>query len=127
VSRKFFTIFEHHKKPLASKRVFLGRVWACLWVAFWLSAGSIAIGATVYHYLEKFSWVDAVMNSVMIMTGLGLVNTVQTTGAKIFTTLYVIATAIVFYIVLAIIFAPLLHRFLHEFHLDIDRAEDGDG
>jgi len=126
MSRKFFTIFEHHKQPLAPRKVFLRRVAKCVRVAFLLLAVSISMGAAVYHYVEGFSWVDALMNAVMIMTGLGLVNTLHTTQAKIFTTFYAVLTAIVFYMVLAIIFAPLIHRFLHEFHLELGREGENE-
>jgi hypothetical protein len=126
MSRKFFTIFEHHSQPLVSRSVFLRRVAKCFWVAFLLLAGTILLGAAVYHYAEGFSWLDAVMNAVMIMTGLGLVDTLHTTQAKIFTCFYAILTAIVFYMVLAIIFAPLIHRFLHAFHLEMGRGDKND-
>jgi hypothetical protein len=124
MSRKFFTIFEHHKQPLVTRNVFLRRVAKCVCVAFLLLAVSISMGAVVYHCVEGLSWVDALMNAVMIMTGLGLVSTLHTVSAKIFTTFYAILTAIVFYMVLAIIFAPLIHRFLHEFHLEIGRENE---
>ena len=124
MSRKFFSIFEHHKQPLVSKSIFLRRVVKCFCFAFLLLAVSIFMGAAVYHYLEGFSWVDAVMNAVMIMTGLGLTDTLHTNSAKIFTCFYSIITAIVFYMALAVIFAPLIHRFLHEFHLEI--GQDGE-
>jgi hypothetical protein len=126
MSRKFFTIFEHHAQPLVSKSVFMKRVVKCTMVAALLLTGSIFAGAAVYHYVEGLSWVDGVMNAIMIMTGLGLVDTLHTTQAKIFTCFYAILTAIVFYMVLAIIFAPLIHRFLHEFHLEIGRGDSSD-
>lgn len=126
MSRKFFTIFEHHKEPLVSKSVFLRRVFKCGGVAFLLLAVTISMGVAVYHYVEKLSWINSFMNSIMVMTGLGLVDTLQTNTAKVFTCFYAIITAIVFYMVLAIIFAPLIHRFLHEFHLEIGReGENG--
>ena len=84
------------------------------------------MGALVYRYVEGFSWVDAFMNAVMVMTGLGLTDTLHSTAAKIFTTFYAILTAIVFYMVSAIIFAPLIHRFLHEFHLEIGREDENE-
>jgi len=121
MSRKFFSIFEHHNEPLVSKNVFVRRVFRCMWVAFLLLAVTILMGVSVYHYVEKLSWINSFMNSIMVMTGLGLVDTLQTNTAKIFTCFYAIITAIVFYMVLAIIFAPLIHRFLHEFHLEIGR------
>lgn len=124
MSRKFFTLFENHKQPLVSRKVFVNRVVKCFWVAVLLLAGSIFLGAALYHCAEGLSWVESVLNAVMIMTGLGLVDTLHTTLAKVFTCFYAIFTAVVFYIVLAIIFAPLIHRFLHGFHLEIGREEE---
>ena len=126
MSRKFFSAFEHHKEPLVSKKVFIQRVARCVMVSSLLLTGSILIGAGVYHYVEGFSWVDAMMNAIMIMTGLGLVDTLHTTPAKIFTCFYAILTAVVFYMVLAIIFAPLIHRFLHEFHLELGKEDENE-
>ena len=91
-------------------------------IAFLLFSGSIFMGAAEYHYVEGFSWVDAALNAIMVMTGLGLTDTLHSTQAKVFTCFYAIFTAIVFYMVLAIIFVPLIHRFLHGFHLELDRG-----
>lgn len=124
MSRKFFTIFEHHKQPLVSKSVFMKRVMKCLLVAALLLASTILTGAATYHYVEGLSWLESTLNSIMIMTGLGLVDTLHTDIAKVFTCFYAILTAIVFYMILAIIFVPLIHRFLHGFHLEIDRQKE---
>jgi len=126
MSRKLFSVFEHHTQPLVPKSIFLRRVARCVWIAFLLLTLTIALGGAVYHFIEHFSWVDALMNAVMIMTGLGLVDTLHTPAAKIFTCFYAILTAIVFYLVLAIIFAPLIHRFLHRFHLEIGQKDAND-
>lgn len=91
-----------------------------------LLGGSLFIGAAMYHFAEGLPWLEAVLNAVMIMTGLGLVDTLHTNVAKVFTCFYAILTAIVFYMVLAIIFAPLIHRFLHEFHLEIGRKDENE-
>ena len=64
MNRKFFTIFEHHKQPLISRRYFFeAGVFRCAWAAFSLLAVSIFIGAAVYHYSEGFSWVDTVLET----------------------------------------------------------------
>ena len=126
MSRKFFSLFEHHQQPLVSKEIFLKRVAKCVWAATLLLTGTIFLGAFVYHYCEGLSWLEAMMNAIMIMTGLGLVDTIHSIPAKIFTCFYAIITALVFYIVLAIIFAPLIHRFLHQFHLEIGRQKESD-
>lgn len=120
MSRKIFPIFEHHRQPLVAREVFLRRMGGCLLAAAALLAGTIFLGAAVYRCTEGLSWLDASLNAILIMTGLGLVDNLHTIQAKSFTCFYAVFTAIIFYIVLAIIFAPLIHRFLHEFHLDSD-------
>ena len=126
MSRKFIGIFEHHTQPLVSREIFLKRVAKCVGIAALLLAGAIFIGAAEYHFVEGLSWVESVLNAVMIMTGLGLVDNLHTTQAKIFTCFYAILTAVVFYLILAIIFAPLIHRFLHKFHLEIGQANSSE-
>jgi len=126
MSRKFFTVFEHHRQPLANRKVFLRRLARCAVVAAVFLSVTIYAGAAVYHYVEGLAWVDALLNAVMIMTGLGLVDTLHTTSAKIFTSIYAIVTALVFYGVLAILFAPLIHRFLHNFHLEMTRGDSAE-
>jgi hypothetical protein len=54
----------------------------------------------------------------MILGGMGPVNTVTTTGSKLFASGYALFCGIVLILVLGIVLAPLAHRLLHEFHLD---------
>ncbi len=124
MSRKFFTLFEHHQQPLVPKEVFLKRVIKCTCFALLLLVSTIFLGGLVYHRVEGLSWLESILNAIMIMTGLGLVDTLHTDTAKLFTCFYAILTAIVFYMVLAIFFAPLIHRFLHGFHLEIGRNKE---
>ena len=126
MSRKLFMAFEHHQEPVVSRQIFLQRVFECFCLAFLLLAVSIFAGAAVYHFTEGLSWLESTMNAVMIMTGLGLVDTLHSTASKVFTCFYSIVTAIVFYMVLAIIFAPLIHRFLHKFHLEIGQKNENE-
>ncbi len=126
MSRKFFTIFEHHRQPLATGKVFMKRVFKCAGLAACLLFISIFIGAAIYRYVEGQSWLEGALNAIMIMTGLGLVDTLRTDAAKLFTCFYAVITAIVFYVVLAIIFAPLIHRFLHIFHLELNKKGEND-
>ena len=81
---------------------------------------TIFAGTLGYYYFEHQSWVDALVNAVMIMTGLGLQGNLQTDSGKFFTAVFALLSAVGFYSSLAILFTPLLHRFLHHFHLDKD-------
>jgi len=114
-------MYEHYRQPLLPRSAFIIRFIRCAFISLALLIVTIFIGAFAYHYLEKLSWIDAILNSVMIMTGLGMVAVLNTSKAKIFTTFYAIFSTIVFFAMIAILFSPLIHRFMHRFHLEIDR------
>ncbi|MFT4876470.1 MAG: voltage-gated potassium channel [Bacteroidia bacterium] len=51
----------------------------------------ILVGSTVYHYLENWSWVDAIYFSVVTLTTVGFGDFApKTDGGKIFTIFYII-------------------------------------
>jgi sterol desaturase/sphingolipid hydroxylase (fatty acid hydroxylase superfamily) len=116
VARRF--IFEHRTQPVLPYRLFVKRMFNSAFLALILLGVTITIGATGYHGLEGQAWIDAVLNAVMIMSGLGLQGSLQTSAGKIFTTFFAVFSAFVFYSALAILFSPPLHRLLHHFHLN---------
>ena len=81
-------------------------------------AGSLGVGMTGYHVLEKLPWIDAFLNAAMILSGMGPVATLQTAAGKIFAGVYAIFSGIALITIMGIIFAPVVHRFLHKFHLE---------
>jgi len=114
-------MFEHRHQPMISQKKFMLRILGCVLVAMALFFVTILVGATAYHSLEQLSWADSILNAILVMTGIGLTVTLQTTVAKIFTSAYAILSAIVFFSILAILISPLFHRFLHHFHLDLEK------
>ena len=114
-------MFEHYRQPLISRIIFLKRVFICLIISVIVLSVTIFIGAAVYRYLEGYSWTDAVLNSVMIMTGVGTIGDLHRNAVKIFTSFYSLLSTIIFFLVLGFLFSPLLHRFLHRFHLEIEK------
>jgi uncharacterized membrane protein len=113
-------MFEHHKQPLLSPREFLLRQLIYLLVALFIIAGSLFLGMLGYHLLEKLSWIDALVNAAMILGGMGPVNELHTYGGKLFASFYALYSGIIFLVVVAVIFAPIYHRFLHRFHLEME-------
>lgn len=81
---------------------------------------SLLIGVIGYMYYFDLNWIDALLNASMILTGMGPVNAATTNGAKIFASFYAIYSGVAFLTSVAVIFAPVLHRFLHRFHLDTE-------
>lgn len=81
---------------------------------------SLIIGMLGYHYYFALGWVDSLYNASMILTGMGPVDKALNDGGKIFASLYAIYSGVAFLTSVAIIFSPLVHRFLHKFRLDVE-------
>ena len=73
---------------------------------------------TGYHWIAGFDWIDSLLEASMILGGMGPVNPLTTTGAKIFASGYALFSGLVFIAVMGIVLAPITHRILHEFHAD---------
>jgi len=66
------------------------------------------------------AWVDATVNAAMILGGMGPVNELHTNAGKLFAAAYALFSGIVFLVAIAVLLAPVVHRFLHRFHIDLD-------
>ena len=102
-------------KPLLPTNVFIKRVVRNLLISFVLVVVSLGLGMLGYHHFEKMSWVDAYENAAMILAGMGPVAPLKTECGKIFAGSYALFSGIVFLIAIAVIIAPIFHRFLHRF------------
>lgn len=118
-------MFENKYEELASKQVFLWRVMLSAAIAIGVITISLAAGTIGYHYFGELTWIDALLNAAMILTGMGPVNPLQTVSGKLFATSYCLFSGIIFLTLLAIILTPIYHRFLHSFHLAEDSDDDG--
>ena len=79
-------------------------------------AGSLGIGTLGYRVTEGMPWIDALLNASMILTGMGPVAPLTTTGAKLFAAFFALYSGLVFVAVTAILIAPFAHRVLHQLH-----------
>lgn len=103
--------------PMPTHR-FVKKVIKNLLIGILIMMTSLFIGMLGYHFLEGQSWVNAFENAAMILSGMGPVEPVNTTSGKIFAGTYAIFSGTVFLVVIAIIFAPVVHRFFHRFHME---------
>ena len=88
-----------------------------------LVAVSLGLGMAGYAYFEHLGWLDAFLNSAMLLGGMGPVNNPQTGGGKLFAGLYALYSGLVFLVTVSVVLAPLLHRALHVFHWRKDHAK----
>ncbi len=133
---KVFGGSRRRHRPLPPRHVFLQHLASQAGIAAGVVAGSLLLGACGYHFTAGLPWLDALLNAAMILTGMGPVDTLKTAPAKFFATFYALFSGVVFLSVMAILLAPVLRRFLHRFHLELEPDEmdhvgrkesDGDG
>ena len=89
----------------------------CLGLVLCLLVGALSIGIIGYHTIAGLSWIDAFQNAAMILAGMGPVDQMTTTAAKLFAGCYAIFSGLLFLTIMGIVLAPILHRVMHRFHL----------
>jgi len=115
------TTFEHHKKPLLTRRQFIRRQIRYTGFSMLILFFSLGVGTAGYHIFGNLVLIDAFLNASMILTGMGPVDHLDTTGGKLFASCYALFSGISFLTFVGVLFAPVYHRFLHKFHLDIEQ------
>ncbi len=116
--------FERHHQPLLSRAEFLRRMQLHGLIALGIAAASLAIGVLGYHFLNGLSWIDALVDAAMILGGMGPVNPLHSDSGKLFAAFYALYSGIVFLVSVGILLAPVIHRYMHHFHLETDEAEE---
>ncbi len=120
-------MYERRGQPLLDRRRFLRRLWRHVLLAMGVLLAAWGIGILGYRLIAGLTWVDAVMNAAMILGGMGPVNPIPTTAGKLFAAGYALFSGVVFLMAAGVIGAPLLHRILHHFHLEIDDTPTPEG
>lgn len=110
-------VFERKNDRLLGLGHFYLRLLKHFAIAFGLVIISIWFGAVFYHHLEAMSWVDAVYNASMILTGMGPVSHLENDSTKIFASFYAVYGGVVILAITGILLSPIAHRILHVFHL----------
>jgi hypothetical protein len=111
-------MYESKTETPLHRRRFLGRLLGHLGVAAGLLAVSLGVGIVGYMTLEDLSAMDAFLNASMLLGGMGPVNTPKTEAGKLFAGCYALYAGLVFIVTAALIFTPIVHRVLHQFHWD---------
>ena len=117
-------VFERRHEPLLPRRLFIRRMMWGLLIAAIMVAGSLVIGIVGYHWLGHLGWVDSLLNASFILTGMGPVNNMTGTAAKLFASAYALFSGVVFITSIGILLAPAAHRMLHRFHLESGKGRE---
>ena len=92
------------KQKLLSKRVFVQRLARQGLVALILVLGSLALGTVGFHVLSDELWIDALLNSAMLLGGMGPVGDLGPSSGKLFAAFFALYAGLVFLIVAGLLF-----------------------
>ena len=118
-------MFEHISKPILARPQFISRLMRAVLLGLGLIAVSLVMGMAGYlYFFPKMDWADAFVNAAMILSGMGPLAAPETTAAKIFSGCYAIYSGLMLVMSAGVVFAPLVHRFLHKLHADEDDVRE---
>jgi hypothetical protein len=109
--------YEQKHEPVASLRQFSIRLGRNVLWALGLIVAALAAGMAGYFWFEDMGPADAFVNAAMILSGMGPLQPLATTGGKIFAGLYAIASGLLIFGIAGLVLAPVFHRLLHRFHV----------
>jgi len=122
-NRPLLTGFEARHQKVISRTAFAKRLLRAvgLWLSF--TAGGLVIGMAGYAWTERMGLVDAFVNAAMILSGMGPVSELHTTGGKVFAGFYAILSGLIIVIATGFVLAPIFHRVLHRFHVESGKED----
>ena len=111
-------MYESRNNPLLDRAKFLRRVSRHLGLALIAISIALGIGVLGYHWVANLGWIDALLNASMILGGMGPVDPLHSSAAKIFASFYALFSGLAFIGIASLMIAPFAHRLLHRFHLE---------
>jgi hypothetical protein len=111
-------LWEHHTEPLASHRVFLGRLARQLLFALGLVIATLGVGVFGYMEIAGLNLVDAFLESSMLLSGAGPLYTERSSSnaLKVFSSFYALFSTLVVVAMVGLMATPMVHRVLHRLH-----------
>ena len=103
---------------LPPRNVFLSRVRRASTYALALVLVTLAVGIIGYHELEDISWLDSFHQSALLLSGMGPVVEMTSVAGKLYDGIYALFCGIILLAATGLLFAPVLHRILHRFHIE---------
>jgi hypothetical protein len=116
-------VFEAKNKPLLPRPSYYARLARSAAIGLLVIVLALGAGMFGYRHFEGMPWIDAFANAAMILSGMGPLATLTTAKGKLFAGFYAIFSGLAFVVVMGIVFLPVVHRFMHRFHLEEDKKD----
>jgi hypothetical protein len=105
-----------HTPPISFGKFLLRLMWHGF-VVLILVGLSLLVGMVGYHHIEHMEWLDAFLNTSMLLGGMGPVKTEGlSSDGKLFAGIYALYAGLCFIAVISIMLSPVIHRMMHSFH-----------
>lgn len=111
-------MYENRLSPLLPWPAFRRRLIRHGAYAVVLIAVSLVGGVWGFWFFADEKPIDALLNSAMLLGGMGPVGTFQSAPAKLFASAFALYAGLAFLGMATLLFAPVFHRALHKFHLE---------
>ena len=114
-------MYEHKRQPLASRKVFLSRIWRNMLWCMAILGVSLLMGTIGFRMTTPahYSWVDCFHNAAMLLSGMGpVIVDFPGNDGKLFSALYALYSGITLLSSVSLLLAPVAHRFFHKLHVE---------
>jgi hypothetical protein len=113
--------YERRSEPLAPPRRYLKRLMRSIAIGLATVALALGLGVVGYRLTGRLGWLDSFYNASMILGGMGPVDSRPSIpGAeKVFASIYALFSGFFILIIAGVMFGPVFHRFIHQFHADV--------
>ena len=123
MARRSPLALEHKHQALLSRAAFARRLAKSSAASVAFIGVSLLAGMAGYHWIGGLgSWVDCLYNASMILGGMGPVDSrpleQQPAALKLFASFYALYSGVALLTSVGVMFAPVVHRVLHKFHLE---------
>jgi hypothetical protein len=111
-------MYERREHEFLAWPVFLRRAGRHFFWGLVILACAVGFGTVGYHVAGRLDWLDAFLNASMILSGMGPVDRMVSSTAKLFAAFYALFSGLIFIGTAGVVAAPWLHRLYHWMHLD---------
>jgi hypothetical protein len=111
---------ERRYQPLLSRREFAWRY--VRWISLAIIILTVSLVANLWLSFSRRNSMDRfAAQRVDDLGGMGPVDTLKTKAGKLFASFYALYSGLLLISLAGLMFTPLIHRFLHRFHLELDK------
>lgn len=108
---------DYYPPSLLPRPIFYARLARGTTLALLVLLFCLGLGMAGYHLFEHLGWVDSFANAAMILSGMGPLGELKTTGGKLFAGCYALFSGVAFLTTVGVLIAPIVHRVFHQAHL----------